>query len=135
VDLVSRRKRVHQNRYPVLTSDSTLPNRSFWTNAVTTGPRWIKKENYPFTAIPVFVKENSVLLLGPDSVDVPDYEYAKVGLEVRAYQVPSDAEVVVQVPSGKGPEWAGKVVLKGGKAEGQGVKVDSVADMQEKEGL
>ncbi|KAG7529886.1 hypothetical protein FFLO_05334 [Filobasidium floriforme] len=107
----------------------------FWTNAVTTGPRWIKKENYPFTAIPVFVKENSVLLLGPDSVDVPDYEYSKVGLEVRAYQIPSDAEVVVQVPSGKGPEWAGKVVVKGGKAEGQGVKVDSVADMQEKEGL
>jgi hypothetical protein len=83
----------------------------------------------------VFVKENSVLLLGPDSVDVPDYEYSKVGLEVRAYQVPDDAEVVVQVPSGKGPEWAGKVVFKGGKAEGQGVKVDSVADMQEKEGL
>lgn len=75
------------------------------------------------------------MLLGPDSVDVPDYEYAKVGLEVRAYQVPSDAEVVVQVPSGKGPEWAGKVVVKDGKAEGQGVKVDSVADMQEKEGL
>ena len=83
----------------------------------------------------MFVKENSVLLLGPDSVDVPDYEYAKVGLEVRAYQVASDVEVIVQVPSGQGSDWAGKVVVKGGKANGHGVKIDSVADMQEKEGL
>lgn len=74
-----------------------------------------------------------MLLLGPESIDVPDYDYAKVGLEVRSYQVTD--EITVRVPSGHGAEWAGKVVVKGGDAKGHGVEIASVADMQERDGL
>jgi hypothetical protein len=132
VDLVSRTCRDRSKLRPNLVHRATY---SFWTNNIIQGPRWVKKENYPFTAIPVFVRENTVLLLGPESIDVPDYDYANIGLEVRAYQVAKDAEVVVEVPSGEGPKWAGKVVVKGGKADGDGIKVGSVSEMKVTEDL
>jgi len=118
------------NRRPVDNIAYPILSRSFWTNSVIQGPRWVKKENYPFTSIPVYIRENTVLLLGPENVDVPDYDYAKVGLEVRSYQVADDQEVVVQVPSGDGPKWAGKITVKGGQACGDGVKVGVVSEMK-----
>jgi alpha-glucosidase (family GH31 glycosyl hydrolase) len=92
----------------------------FWTGEVIEGPRYVTKNDYPLDSIPVFVRPNSVLLLGPEDVTVPDYEYAKAGLEVREYQLTSEVEV--QVPTGKGADWAGSVkVAPGGKVTASGV--------------
>jgi len=78
-----------------------------WTDEVVEGPRWVKKTDYPLTCIPVFVKENSVILLGPADVKIPDYEYSKVELEVRAYEITKDVEVAV--PTGSGKSIAGTI--------------------------
>ncbi|BEJ15127.1 hypothetical protein CspHIS471_0408940 [Cutaneotrichosporon sp. HIS471] len=92
----------------------------FWTGEVIEGPRYVRKTDYPIDQIPVFVRPNSALLLGPEDVDKPDYEYAKVGLEVRTYQL--ESEVEVKVPTGKGAKWAGSVkVAPGGKVSASGV--------------
>lgn len=80
----------------------------FWTDEVVQGPKWIIRDDYPIDLIPVFVKAGSVLLLGPEGVDVPDYDYAKVELEVRTYQLGQKAQV--KVPDLKGG-WAGSVTV------------------------
>lgn len=87
------------------------------------GPRWVKKTDYPFTQIPVFVRENTVLCLGPESIDTPDYDYASVGLTVKSYAIEDGEEVVAEIPTGKGKEWAGKVVVKGEQVTAQGVRI------------
>lgn len=92
---------------------------SFWTGEVITGPKWVIKPNYPFTKIPVFVRPNSVLVLGPEGVQTPDYDYARTELEVRSYQI--EQEVVVSVPAASGPKWGGKItVTKDGKVTSSG---------------
>jgi alpha-glucosidase (family GH31 glycosyl hydrolase) len=99
----------------------------FWTNETISGPAYIKKTDYPLDMIPVFVKQGSVLLLGPEDVVVPDYEYGKVELEVREYAL-GDEEVVVSVPSGKGSEWVGEIkVKKGGQYDAGSTGVKLVA--------
>jgi alpha-glucosidase (family GH31 glycosyl hydrolase) len=99
---------------------------SFWTEEVVEGPRWIKKTDYPFTQIPVYVRENTVLCLGPESVDVPDYDYATVGLQVKSYAIADGEEAVVEIPTGNGKEWAGQVKVTGGDVKAEGVKVLSL---------
>jgi alpha-glucosidase (family GH31 glycosyl hydrolase) len=99
---------------------------SFWTEEVIEGPRWEKKTEYPFTQIPVYVRENTVLCLGPESVDVPDYDYATIGLQVKTYAVANGQEAVVEIPTGNGKEWAGKVKVTGGDVKAEGVKVLSL---------
>lgn len=81
----------------------------FWspTKETVTGPKWVTKSDYPLDSIPVYVKEGSVLLLGPEDVNVPDYNYAEVELEARAYEVKEEVEV--DVPVGVGADIAGKV--------------------------
>lgn len=80
----------------------------FWTGEVVQGPKYVTKD-VPLDTIPVFVRPNNVLLLGPENVTVPDYEYAKVELEVRRYQLQEEGDVEVHIPVGKGAEWAGSV--------------------------
>jgi hypothetical protein len=96
---------------------------SFWTDEVLEGPRWVKKTDYPYTQIPVYVRENTVLCLGPENIDVPDYDYATIGLQVKSYAVEEGKEAMAEIPTGKGKEWAGKVVVKGGEVKAQGVTV------------
>lgn len=94
----------------------------FWTGEVIEGPKYVRKEDYPLDIIPVFVRAGTVLLLGPEGIDVPDYEYGNVGLEVRMYELGSDVEV--KVPTGKGSDWAGTVtVTKDGKVDAGVVKI------------
>ncbi|TXT04232.1 hypothetical protein VHUM_04230 [Vanrija humicola] len=94
----------------------------FWTGEVVEGPRYVSKKDYPLDSIPVYVRPNSVLLLGPEDAELPDYEYAKVGLEVRTYEL--EGEVEAKVPTGKGAAWAGSVkVAPGGKVTASGVKL------------
>lgn len=92
-----------------------------WSDKVVEGPRWVTEKDYPLTSIPVFVKENSVLLLGPADIKVPDYAYNEVELEVRAYEVKD--EVTVDVPTGKGDTIGGTIKVKGGKVDAGSIKV------------
>ena len=77
----------------------------FFTEETITGPRWVTKDD----ALPVYVREGTVLLLGPEGVTVPDYEYGKVELEARSYQLKEGQQVVVDVPTGKGKDMAGSI--------------------------
>lgn len=82
----------------------------FWTGDVVEGPRWVVTKDYPTDRLPVYVRPGSVLLLGPEGIDIPDYAYGEVELEARAYVV-EGKEVSVRVPTGQGAEWAGEVTL------------------------
>ena len=90
-----------------------------------TGPKWVKFTSVPQDHVPVYVRENSVLVLGPEGVGKPDYEYCKVALEVRGYELREGGEVEVRVPTGKKGEIGAKVVVKRekGKKEELEVKV------------
>lgn len=95
----------------------------FWSNETEVGPKWITKEDYPLDSIPVYVREGTVLLLGPEDVVVPDYKYGEVQLEARAYQVKEDVEV--QIPVGEGKAWAGKITVgPNGIKDKSGFKVE-----------
>jgi len=91
----------------------------FWNpSRVVQGPIWIK-EHVPISEIPVWVREGSVLLLGPAGIGRPDYDYTQ-NLEIRIYEFDAARKesVEVEVPAGKGIEVAAKIrVEKGGKVE------------------
>lgn len=93
---------------------------SFWTEEVLEGPRWVKKSNYPYTQIPVYVRQNTVLCLGPPEIGIPDYDYGSIGLHVKSYGLTEGEQVSVSIPSGKGKDWAGRVSVTDGKVNIQG---------------
>jgi alpha-glucosidase (family GH31 glycosyl hydrolase) len=94
-----------------------------WTNLwnkgrVIQGPKWVK-EHVPINEIPVWIREGTVLLLGPTGIGKPDYDYTK-DLEVQVYNFEAGGKEVVEVdiPAGKGIAIAGKIrVSKGDKVE------------------
>ncbi|KAF8803532.1 alpha-glucosidase [Phlegmacium glaucopus] len=88
------------------------------------GPKWVR-EYVPLEDIPVWVRPGTVLVLGPDGIGCPDYDYSK-RLELRAYQVTS--LVVVDIPVGKGNGIAGHVEVQGGGAE---IRVELVGEALE----
>ena len=82
-----------------------------------TGPVWVK-EVVPIDQIPVWVRQGSVLCLGPAGIGRPDYEFGKAGLEVQAYELEM-GKVYTKIPAGKGKEAAGvvRVFLERGNLE------------------
>lgn len=84
---------------------------------VVQGPTWIK-EKVALDDIPLWVRQGSVILLGPEKTRKPDYEYNKA-LEVRVYELDEGNKVDIQVPTGKGAEIAGivRVVRKDGEVK------------------
>lgn len=93
-----------------------------WNGDVVDGGRWITEENCPLDRIPVFVRPNSVLVLGPKDIKVPDYKFGEVGLEVRGYELTET--VTVDVPVGLGEDIAGQVsVSPGEQPEGKGLNL------------
>jgi alpha-glucosidase (family GH31 glycosyl hydrolase) len=76
------------------------------------GPKWVR-EHVPLDEIPVWIRPGTLLVLGPDGIGRPDYDYTK-GLELRAYQVGEDQLVVVDVPRGKGISIVGQAKVRGG---------------------
>ena len=75
------------------------------------GPAWVR-EVVPIDQIPVWVRQGSVLCLGPAEVGRPDYDYAGAGLEVQVYEFEEGQTAKTAVPSGKGNETAGVVEAK-----------------------
>lgn len=92
---------------------------SFWDPTdIIEGPKWVSRV-VPYDIIPVFVRENTVLVLGPEGVGKPDYEYTK-DVEVRVYGLKSEgssAEAIIS--TGKGTAKAAVVTASnnGGKVE------------------
>ena len=74
---------------------------------VVQGPTWIK-EKVALDDIPLWVREGSVVIFGPEKTGKPDYEYNK-SVEVGIYELSEGATVDTQVPTGKGTEIAGIV--------------------------
>ncbi|KAI0371721.1 alpha-glucosidase [Pilatotrama ljubarskyi] len=79
------------------------------------GPTWVK-EVVPINELPVWVRQGSVLCLGPSNVGRPDYDFAQ-GVEVQVYELDEGQTVQAEVPAGKGPAIAGVVeaTLRDGK--------------------
>lgn len=75
-----------------------------------TGPVWIN-EVVPLDEIPVWIRPNTVLLMGPEKTKKPDYDYTK-GLEVQVYEIVEGATLRADVPAGEGKRIAGTVVVK-----------------------
>lgn len=90
-----------------------------------TGPLWVK-EHVLLDEIPVWVRAGTVLLLGPQDIGRPDYDYTQ-GLEVRAYGLQDGDVVDVDVPLGKGTEVVGTVSVSRKK---EGVEVDVKGPIQ-----
>ena len=77
---------------------------------VQVGPTWVK-EVVPIDQIPVWVRQGSVLVLGPSGKGRPDYDYTS-NLEVQAYELEEGQTVQAEVPTGKGTSIAGVVEVK-----------------------
>lgn len=93
----------------------------FWTEKVFEGPKWVVEPDYPLDSIPVFVKSGSVVLLGPEGVDVPDYDYKGCQLEARLYQC--HEPVSVAVPGLNGTLEHVTIGVEGDVSEAQGLDV------------
>ncbi|KDQ59474.1 glycoside hydrolase family 31 protein [Jaapia argillacea MUCL 33604] len=74
------------------------------------GPVWVK-EKVPIDEIPVWVKPNTILCLGPEGTGRPDYDLDK-GIEVRLYEVDEGETVTTEIPSGKGETIAGSISVE-----------------------
>ena len=82
----------------------------FHPSRTQTGPAWVK-EVVPINEIPVWVRQGSVLCLGPSGVGRPDYDFAGA-VEVRVYELEEGQAVQAEVPTGKGADIAGVVAAK-----------------------
>ncbi|KAI1155660.1 glycoside hydrolase family 31 protein [Nemania diffusa] len=93
---------------------------SFFTNQVREGPGWFK-EKHGFGSLPLYVRENTVLVLGKPGVRGAVYDYAE-DVEVCLYQakegasaalVDSQGNALGTLSVGSGGELEGKELLKG----------------------
>ncbi|KAF8655851.1 hypothetical protein AX16_002934 [Volvariella volvacea WC 439] len=75
-----------------------------------TGPTWIK-ETVPIDEIPIWVRPNTLLLLGPSGTGRPDYDYA-AQLVVHIYELEDGKTVATRVPTGRGAEVAAKIAVE-----------------------
>lgn len=82
---------------------------------VVSGPTWIK-EIVAIDDIPVWVRQGSVLVLGPPGIGKPDYGL-NVAVELRVYELHEGQVVQVDVPTGAGAEFAGEIRAKRKKGE------------------
>ncbi|KAG6821150.1 hypothetical protein H0H93_005370 [Arthromyces matolae] len=71
------------------------------------GPVWIK-EIVPLDEMPVLVRPETVLLLGPEKTGRPDYDYSQ-GLEVQLYELAVGKSYEANVARGKGADILGVV--------------------------
>jgi len=72
---------------------------SYFTNEVKTGPGWFR-EKHGFGTLPLYVRENTVLVLGSPSVRGAVYDYAQ-DVEVVLYQAKEGAQATLVDSEGK----------------------------------
>ncbi|KAG6896109.1 hypothetical protein C0992_010250, partial [Termitomyces sp. T32_za158] len=71
------------------------------------GPVWVK-EIVPLDEIPVWVRPETILCLGPQGKGRPDYDYSQ-GLEVQLFEPVEGKSYEANVPRGKGAELVGVI--------------------------
>ncbi|KIJ24195.1 glycoside hydrolase family 31 protein, partial [Sphaerobolus stellatus SS14] len=79
----------------------------FWTGRTIAGPKWVS-EIVALDDIPVWIKQGSIILLGPEKTKKPDYDYSQ-GLTVRVYELEEGQTAEARVPIGKGTEITGVI--------------------------
>ncbi|PIL23787.1 hypothetical protein GSI_13537 [Ganoderma sinense ZZ0214-1] len=82
----------------------------FDSSRMQVGPAWIK-EVVPIDQLPVWVRQGTVLALGPTGIGRPDYDFANA-IDVHVYELGEGQIVQTEVPSGKGADIAGVVETK-----------------------
>ncbi|RYP58583.1 hypothetical protein DL769_008897 [Monosporascus sp. CRB-8-3] len=105
---------------------------SFFTNEVREGPGWFR-ERHGFGSLPLYVRENTILVLGKEGVRGAVYDYAE-NVEVALYHVKegasvglvgSDGKALGSLTVGAGGELKGTEILKGSWSKSEnGRKVD-----------
>jgi len=82
---------------------------SFWDDSkVAEGPRWYK-EKVPYNEVPVWIRQGSVLVLGPKGVTKLDYDYLESGT-IKVYDGPFEKLDVI-IPRGKGKDIASTITV------------------------
>jgi hypothetical protein len=71
-------------------------------------------------SLPVFVRPNTILPLGPSNSPSAAYAYAESPLTLRAYALADGAREIV-IPSGKGTEAGARLKVRKGE---EGLEVD-----------
>lgn len=93
---------------------------SYFTNEVKAGPAWFR-ERHAFGSLPLYVREGTVLVLGPRGQAGAAYDYAR-DVEVALYQtakgdkatvVDGEGSVVVELVAGEDGRLEGREGLKG----------------------
>nr|VWO98814.1 ATP-dependent molecular chaperone HSP82 (82 kDa heat shock protein) (Heat shock protein Hsp90 heat-inducible isoform) [Ganoderma boninense] len=79
----------------------------FDPSRVQVGPVWIK-EVVSVDQLPVWVRQGTVLALGPTGIGRPDYDFASA-IDVHVYELEEGQVVQTEVPIGKGTDIAGVV--------------------------
>jgi len=90
----------------------------FHPGRVIQGPVWVK-ECIPINEIPVWVRQETLLCLGPADQGRPDYDFGRQ-LEVHVYQLEDGHSVQANIPANKGVSIAGTMMVK---REGSQLKV------------
>ena len=88
---------------------------SFFTNQVREGPGWFK-EKHGFGSMPLYVRENTILVLGKSGVKGAVYDYAK-DVEVGLYFVKEGAST--ELVDNEGHKLGMLRITAGGKLEGK----------------
>jgi len=96
----------------------------FHPERVLQGPVWVK-EVVPIDEIPGWVRDNSILVLGPAGIGRPDYKLDE-RVEIRLYELDEDQSVTIDVPSGDGLEISGRITAykKDGEYSVEGSNID-----------
>ncbi|KAH8833576.1 alpha-glucosidase [Flagelloscypha sp. PMI_526] len=101
----------------------------FHSERTVEGPRWVS-EVVPLSEIPVFVRPNSILVLGPPGIGKPDYDFTS-SLELRLYEL-AEGKLSIDIPGTQNGETAGSIEVNrtGNSVEvhvKDNVSLDSVA--------
>jgi len=92
---------------PVLSSENVVDYyvpggrwTDFWSGRIVEGPTWVRGETHGYLSIPLLVRPNTVLPVGPET-SRPDYDYTD-GVELRVYALEPGAEATAVVPGSEG---------------------------------
>ncbi|KAF7440832.1 hypothetical protein PC9H_001180 [Pleurotus ostreatus] len=102
----------------------------FHPERVVQGPVWIT-EHVPIGNIPVWVRQGSVLCLGPAGIGRPDYNFAE-NLHIQVYELEEGQSVHVEIPSaeGTGTQATVSVIKSGGEVKAELSGVGSFATLE-----
>ena len=77
---------------------------------VVQGPMWMR-EKIPLEDIALWVRQGTVLVMGPKKIGRPDYDYDK-NLGLTLYEIEDGETVEVNIPTGKAANIAGSLSVK-----------------------